>query len=483
MNPKLKKQDLSQTKLFYAHDWAEREDVVKKLILVSMVLLLTLAAYGGRASGSTAEERGISLGIIIDTSPCSQKTWNVFQTAILEMTYQLRRGDKITVYTAHPGKPRLRIIRVIGTEGKHNASDIIRETTSFSREWLSGANLSRAVELVFADFYREANEYQHCLVILSNGKINSDKVAQIKRLVVNFKNNSWPVRLICEPTQTSRSLLVAANNQQLDLRMLDKPELTEWITAARNMDTKKVSSTNDKPKHTEKIIENAKPVQDLKYGKARTTNDETVKVEIMNLPKFSIGTPKANEPNDITVKNSTTDVKIDLSKDKDRPAQQTGKRRLWLIILTSIALIAGSWYCLSTFVLNGALSEQFSAQIDGQEDLPQRLISFVGQQRQDMGDIATLGEIIIGRAAGSSIYVDNENVEERHVRIFKSGRQVKVQNLASSPILIDGAQLNRRKKTDLIFPAEIELAGGVIVSLITEDVNFVEDERGGNNEK
>jgi len=94
-----------------------------------------------------------------------------------------------------------------------------------------------------------------------------------------------------------------------------------------------------------------------------------------------------------------------------------------------------------------------------------------------------LGEIIIGRAAGSSIYVDNENVEENHIRIFKSGRQVKVQNLASSPILIDGAQLNRRKKTDLIFPAEIELAGGVIVSLITEDVNFVEDERGGNNEE
>jgi len=151
VNAKFEKQSVYRTKLFYAHNWAEREIIMKKLILVSMVLLLTLAAYGGSASGSTAEERGISLGIIVDTSPCSQKTWNVFQSAILEMTYQLRRGDKITVYTAHPGKPRLRIIRVIGTEGKHNASDIIRETTSFSREWLSGANLSRAVELAFGE--------------------------------------------------------------------------------------------------------------------------------------------------------------------------------------------------------------------------------------------------------------------------------------------------------------------------------------------
>ncbi|MBL7107326.1 MAG: hypothetical protein ISS77_06945 [Phycisphaerae bacterium] len=540
MNPKLKKQDLSQTKLFYAHDWAEREDVVKKLILVSMVLLLTLAAYGGRASGSTAEERGISLGIIIDTSPCSQKTWNVFQTAILEMTYQLRRGDKITVYTAHPGKPRLRIIRVIGTEGKHNASDIIRETTSFSREWLSGANLSRAVELVSEDFYRETNEYQHCLVVLSKGHISSKQVAQLKNLVVNFENNCWPVRFICERTQASRSLLVAANNQQLDLRMLDKPELTEWINATRKLRENKVSPATDTPKRTEEVIEDTKPVQDSGDDNVRTTNDGPVRVEITILPKFPIGKPKINDPDGNVGKKSDTDEKTsvkpvqdsndhkpkeadgkpikvevtnfpglqigkpkiddpndgpvkkaeidediatksdeesDLPKDKTPP--KAGKWWLWLIVLSGMVVIAVSWYCLKK---RSTFDEQFGDQIDGQEDLQQRLIWLVGQQRQYLGDIATLGEVVIGRAIGSSIYIDNENVEERHVRIFKSGRKVKVQNLATSAISVDGVQLNRKQKTDLLLPAEIELAGGVIVSLSAEDINSVEDERSDNNE-
>ena len=72
MNQKLENQSVFRAKVFYAHNWAESESVMKKLILVSMALLLVLAAYGDHALGSTTEERGISLGIIIDTSPCSR---------------------------------------------------------------------------------------------------------------------------------------------------------------------------------------------------------------------------------------------------------------------------------------------------------------------------------------------------------------------------------------------------------------------------
>ena len=536
---------------------------MKKLILVSMVLLLTLAAYGGRASGSTAEERGISLGIVIDTSPSSQETWNMFQAAILEMTYQLRRGDKITIYTAHPGKPRLRIIRVISSEGKHHTSDIVRETTSFSRELLSGANLSRAVELVFEDFYRETNEYQHCLVVLSKGKISSKQVAQIKKLAVNFENNDWPVRFICERTQASRSLLVAANNQQLDLRMLDKPEITEWINAARKLNDNKVPPANDAPMRTEKVIEDTKSVQYPEDGKVRTTNDgpfrveisilpkflidnpkindpnsdvgkkdaigkkkvakpvpdsndhkptdadgKPIKVEVINFPGLQMGKPKVGDPNDGLVKKADVDEEtvvkpngkedlpepgkevdppkadeeLDLSKDRKAKA---GKWWLWTVVLLFIVIIVGLWYFTKKHISTDSLDEQLGNQLDGHENLQQRLIWLTDQQHQDLGDIATLGEVVIGRAIGSSIYIDDENIEERHVRIFKSGKRVKVQNLAASAISVDGKQLNRRQKTDLLLPADIELAGGVVVSLTAEDVNSnsIESEREDHDDK
>jgi len=68
------------------------------------------------------------------------------------------------------------------------------------------------------------------------------------------------------------------------------------------------------------------------------------------------------------------------------------------------------------------------------------------------------------------------------VRIFKSGKKVKVQNLAASAISVDGKQLNRKQRTDLLLPASIELAGGVIVSFSEEDINSIEDERSDNDE-
>ena len=106
-------------------------------------------------------------------------------------------------------------------------------------------------------------------------------------------------------------------------------------------------------------------------------------------------------------------------------------------------------------------------------------------QLADKNAIATMGEALLGMSMCASSCIDDENVEERHVRIFKSGKRVKVQNLAVSVISVDGKHLNRRQKTDLLLPADIELAGGVVVSLTAEDVNSnsIEDEGDSNDEK
>ncbi|MCK5000685.1 MAG: hypothetical protein KAS23_14175, partial [Anaerohalosphaera sp.] len=335
------------------------------------------------------------------------------------------------------------------------------------------------------------------------------------RFVVNFENNDWPVRFICERIQASRSLLIAANNQQLDLRMLDKPELTEWINATRKLAASKVPPADDTPTHTEKAVEAisdvpakvespglpkltvgindpngnigereaATPVQDPNGHKAKEADGKPIQIEIVNLPGFPFGKLKVDDPNDGSVKKADVeeetviepDKEVDLPKpdeEVDLPEDKkpkTGKWWLWLIVLLGIVAIAGSWHCLKKHTTD-SLDEQLGDQLDGHENL-QQLIWLTDQQHQDLGNIATLREVIIGKAVGSSIYIDDENVEERHVRIFKSGKKVKVQNLAASAISVDGKQLNRKQKTDLLLPADIELAGGVVVSLTSEDVN------------
>lgn len=480
MNKKIEKQSLHNiVEVFYVHKRTESEIVMRKLMLTLMVLLLTLAIYGGSASGSTNEGKALSLGIIIDTSPCSREVWSQYQVAILEMASQLKRSDKITIYTAHPGKPRRRIIRVIAREGKYMAGDLVRETTSFTKEWLSMANLSRAVEFVFDDFHRDSGEYQHGLVVLSKGKLSSREVAQSIKLAVNFENNDWPIRFTCEKSQASRSLLVAANNQQLDVHMLDKPELTEWIAAARKKGKNEVAPATDIPTPIVIVTEDTKPIQDSDDGKSNAPNDETVKVEIVNLSKFPVGKPRVDDPNDNIDKQSTVVKKANLPKNKVWPGLKKSKWLLWIAALSGIVVVIISLYCIGKHISSQVSEEQ----IDVQEDLQQRLIGFVGQDRHDLGDITTLGEVVIGRGMGSSIFIEDENIEDKHIRIFRSGRKIKVQNLSTTAISIDGVQLNRKQKAEIFFPAEIELAGGVFLNLHEEDVNFIENERGNNNEE
>ncbi|MFC1675949.1 FHA domain-containing protein [Planctomycetota bacterium] len=459
---------------------------MKKLILVSVVLLLAISAYADTSCDSSREKKNISLSIIIDTGPSNRQAWNMFQVAILEMAYQLNCGDKINIFTAHPGKPRLRISHVIGPEDKYGPSDIIRETTSFSREFLFGANLSRAVETVFEDFRREAKDYRCCLAVLSNGKIDNRQVAQIKRLAVAFKARDWPLRFICEKKQANRRLLVAGNDQQLDLRLLGKPELAAWINAARKPAVNVVRLATNSSKPIERAAE--KSTQDSGTGKAKDSNGEPVKVEITNMPRLGktlLGVKQENSKPVKTTKEKPLESKrqVDPGKSINKKRRQSGLWLLILAILSGISLVVGLGYWLKDSIFTNSFCRQIEDQIDSHEVFQQRLVGFVEDRRQDLGDIATLGEVIIGRGIGSSIFIDNENLEEKHVRIFRVGRKMKIQNLAPSSIFVDGAQLNRKQKTDLILPTEIELTGDVHISLICEPFNLVEDERGDTNEE
>jgi len=221
-------------------------DRMKKLILILLIGLLSAALAGaGSPSISPENEENISLGIIIDTSPCSEKIWNLFQTSILELAYHLNNGDQVAIFTAHPGKPKLKITEVIGPEDKYDPGDIVRQTSSFSREFLFGADLSRAIETAFEHFCRKAEGYRCCLVVLSTGSISDRQVKQIKRLSVAFKARGWPLRFVCDRKRANRWLLVAGNNQQLVLRLLEKPELAVWLDAARKPNTDERRSAPD----------------------------------------------------------------------------------------------------------------------------------------------------------------------------------------------------------------------------------------------
>jgi hypothetical protein len=96
----------------------------------------------------------------------------------------------------------------------------------------------------------------------------------------------------------------------------------------------------------------------------------------------------------------------------------------------------------------------------------------VFDQRYELGSLDTLGEITIGRSIGSTIYVDNETIADKHLRIFRNHKGLKVQNLAPSPIISNGCELAHRKKAVLDLPADIELTPEVTINVLSEPVKI-----------
>jgi hypothetical protein len=109
---------------------------------------------------------------------------------------------------------------------------------------------------------------------------------------------------------------------------------------------------------------------------------------------------------------------------------------------------------------------------DADENKQHHLIAFVFDQRYDLGPLDALSEITVGKGIGSAIYIDNETIEDKHLRIFRNRHGLKVQNLASSPITVNGVELTSRRKTILDLPADIQLTPEVAVTILSEPLEI-----------
>jgi hypothetical protein len=138
--------------------------------------------------------------------------------------------------------------------------------------------------------------------------------------------------------------------------------------------------------------------------------------------------------------------------------------------LAGIGLVGLLAYVLLDAFVAGKLRHNRCQSEDNPECLGSRLVAFIGDRREEYGNLDDIQEITIGKGLGSYIYIDQPGVEDRHARIVKRRKGLRIQNTAETPIVVSGLELTPKAKTDLVLPADIELAPGVIVSLLTETI-------------
>jgi len=321
--------------------------------------------------------------------------------------------------------------------------------------------------------------------VLTDGKVGNGQAGQIRKLNSMFRARGWPVCITCDGKEANRQLLAAGNRGEIDLRFIDRPLLSQWIGSVRLSGESDVES-GDKPGTEPTTVDKAGDKEDNAIDKQAIEYKGPVDVRIVDMPPFtasgSVITRDIVDANEVSSEYSimpedTTKQQIDPRRSKHETRRAGRSKSLLIVAVASGGLLVAGLCVATIFVLKDCRSvarsrSDLTSNDTQSEHIASHIVAYAGDQRQDLGDIDMITEITIGRDPGSTVYIDNENVSDKHVRIFKGRKALKAQNLAGATIIINGTELPPKAKTQLSLPADIELVPGMSVSLLIEPVEL-----------
>ncbi len=426
---------------------------MKRSILISLILLMLTSLIHGVENMPVEDIKpNVFAGVIRGKSPTSEKKWNIQHALNVEIVHGLRDGDWLKEWVARPGRPSVLIDTIITADG-FEKNHIINEISGTSKEWFFSADIARAIEATFDSFSEKDRDYRCCLIIIIKGQMGNKQVVQIRRYASVFKARKWPVCIVCDRKKVNRRLLIAGNNDEFDIQFINEASLSDWI------DNVRATSAQKKLKDT-----STQKAKDDKAQPSVRANDgakQPIEIKIVGLPDKKA----VDDANNSQTKEAQAKERGKESSEKNNRKLSISKK-LWPVIAILVTLGAMS---LIVF-LSGKSATKSRATDQTDDNIPSHLVAFYGDHRHDLGSLDALGEILIGRGIGSTIYIDNETVEDKHIRIFKSRRELKIQNLACSPIIINGLELTSRRKSILNLPVDIELTSDVTVTVLSEPV-------------
>ena len=451
-------------------------------MLLALFILITLV-YGEEGIFAESAKPNLFVGVIRDSSPASERSWNIQQALNIEVVHSLKAGDKLKEWVAQPGKPSMLIDAVI-SENDFEKSQVINKISGISKELLFSTDVAKCMEPAFDDFSEKDKDCQCLLIIITKGQISNEQVAQILRYAGAFKARKWPVCITYDEEDTNRKFLVAGNNKEFDIQAIGKALLAVWIDSIRS------TATSKKPKDT--AIQEAKSEATVKQsieikgseGKPSlipvNRPGKPIEVKIVELPRAKV-LEDVNKPNKQVIPEKPIAKKANIAGDKLKDGKKHKYSALNVIPIIILAAIVLGALGLILYSTRDSASKLNSAdQIDKEDNKQYRLIAFVFDQRYDLGPLDAIGEITVGKGIGSTVYIDKESIEDKHLRIFKNCHGLKVQNLATAPIIVNGSKLAHRRKTNLYLPADIELTSDVALTVLSEPVEIGKEEN--NNE-
>jgi len=487
--------------------------------IAAFLLVTTLASLA--PAQPTDTETPISVYVIWEASASAGSHWPNFHSICRQTCSSLLPGDRIEVISAHAGQPKLRVSQFIKSGDSYELGSIYTLLQRIRCPMLFDAHVEKAVDMAVKRIKAHSAPDQAgpvILIVLTSGKLNSREVGVIRRAGELFNKNGWKL-CVTGTALSDRALLIAANQDLLEWTLIEQADPAAYIKQLRNSsriaeskDTAALESPEEehitKPKapgaplYGSRAADPGRPgplAEDrkVKAGESGLTTRFSWEfsqsavprgVIDINLPKLPAEQETAAravpEPNTARLVPSKDDPANAFAEDqeevtiaepntparKEKPAR--ARKSLWALVKSFVTdrwlwLVAGGLAIplafLASFIAEDgrrakkrreqakAVRKNNRSQTDG------IVIVKVNDQTHHLGKRNQLPVIHIGSGKRNGVRVFDRGVSDRHVRLYRKGSDLMVQNVGAAPIRVNNLPLPPKARQRLLLPTIVEL--------------------------
>jgi hypothetical protein len=426
--------------------------------------------------------RNFFVGIVVDSSPASTKDWNIRKSRAIELISNIDQGDKVIVLKARPGSPSVYGKTVISGPLKTGSNEIVSTVSVMNKELLSSADVARACESVYDIFVSEGSNSKCMLVVLTSGKLKDSQIQRILRTSSQLKMLGGSISLTYDPAVANHNVINAGKKDDIEILMESNPDFAGWIRSKRD----KIEPEKTVIEKTEYVFlePNLTPITNMIKALTPLKPDVNtlmppLTTQLPQVPETNIiDTPIDLESNNITTHNLAdinghAEVNV-IPKNISRAQTKPKSIAAWLILLIAAVVITTIVLFIVAYRKKRSIaSDNHDSDI---KDQPSILKAIVGEQDIDLGEIDLISELTLGNDPGCSIFIEDDQLSPQQVRIFRTGKVFKLQNLDPEPVIVNGVEVKNKKKVKLELPADIQLPNGMMLNLYTETIPQIKDE-------
>lgn len=393
----------------------------------------------------------------------------------------------------------------------------------------------------------EKQRYEKAIVIvLSDGHLNSADTDRSLWFAEQFNKRGWPL-YITGDRGTSKNLLIAANKGRIYWSSISEANPAMWIQQAREslkheednaagqqVDQKKedvlrigrsrnrlrVDASKEEPdtpsienidlqhanEDPRRDVSNSLP-EDIK-ARFRTELDVTVsggqlrnESTDVNLPAPEDSTKTSLEEDATPILSAEPNIQAEplvsaQSPEMEQP-EKSQKPSIWpraKRILGNVWLWVGATCLIPCTALgylivrgNQKAKEWATSRKTALKDKPNSdgmVVATFNGRSQHLGTKSRLPVIHVGSGINNTVRIPEKGISDRHLRIYRQGQELMVQNIGATPITVRERQLTPKAKQRLVLPTAIELTKNTKLRLsLLNAKNAAAPERSKDHEK